>query len=140
MAGSDNEFETRVNEAINAVKKGDLSTVKTLVEGDRRLAVAQRQDGGGSLIQIAASQVVWHRPQHRKIVQYLAENGTECDILPPLAAARAQISVCWTRCAACSGRTQISSIPEIIAVTRRCSAHLSSTALVKKLKPLWIIC
>lgn len=80
MAGSDNEFETRVNEAINAVKKGDLSTVKTLVEGDRRLAVAQRQDGGGSLIQIAASHVVWHRPQHRKIVQYLAENGAELDI------------------------------------------------------------
>ena len=80
MAGSDIDFETRVNEAFNAVKKGDLSTVKTLVEGDRRLAVAQRQDQGGSLIQIAAAQVVWHRPQHRKIVQYLAENGAELDI------------------------------------------------------------
>lgn len=80
MAGSENDLETRVNEAINAVKKGNLSTVKTLVEEDRRLAVAQRQDGGGSLIQIAAAQVVWHRPQHRKIVQYLAENGAELDI------------------------------------------------------------
>ena len=80
MAGSDIDFETRVNEAINAVKKGDLSTVKILVEGDRRLAVAQRQDHGGSLIQIAAAQVVWHRPQHRKIVQYLAKNGAELDI------------------------------------------------------------
>lgn len=80
MADSDIDFETRVNEAFNAVKKGDLSTVKTLVEGDRRLAVAQRQDGDGSLIQIAASHVVWHRPQHRKIVRYLAENGAELDI------------------------------------------------------------
>lgn len=80
MAGNGIDFETRVNEAINAVKKGDLSTVKTLVEGDRRLAAAQRQDGGGSLIQIAAAHVVWHRPQHRKIVQYLAENGAELDI------------------------------------------------------------
>ena len=80
MTHSDNVFESHVNETINAVKRGDLSAVKTLVEGDSRLAVVQRQDEGGSLIQIAAAQVVWHRPQHRKIVQYLAENGAECDI------------------------------------------------------------
>ena len=80
MAHSDNDFEARVNTVINAVRRGDLSTVKTLVEGDHRLAVVQRQDKGSSLIQIAAAQVVWHRPQHRKIVQYLAENGAECDI------------------------------------------------------------
>ena len=80
MANIDNDYETRVNEAINAVKRGDLSTVQILVEGDCRLAASQRQDKGGSLIQIAAAQVVWHRPQHRKIVKYLAENGAECDI------------------------------------------------------------
>lgn len=80
MAHSGNDFEARVNTVINAVRRGDLSTVKTLVEGDHRLAVVQRLDEGGSLIQIAAAQVVWHRPQHRKIVQYLAENGAECDI------------------------------------------------------------
>ena len=79
-AHSKNNFEARVNAANNAVRKGDLSTVKTLVEEDSRLAVVQRQDEGGSLIQIAAGWVVWHRPQHRKIVQYLAENGVEYDI------------------------------------------------------------
>ena len=80
MAQSDKDFEARVNAVIHAVRKGDLAAVKTLVEGDRRLAVVQGQDEGNSLIQIAAAQVVWHRPQHRKIVQYLAENGAECDI------------------------------------------------------------
>ena len=80
MAHSKNDFEARVNAVINAVKRGDLSTVKALVEEDSRLAVVQGQDEGGSLIQIAARMVVWHRPQHRKIVQYLAENGAEYDI------------------------------------------------------------
>ncbi len=61
MAHSKNDFEARVNAVINAVKRGDLSTVKTLVEEDSRLAVVQRHNEGGSLIQIAAGKVVWHR-------------------------------------------------------------------------------
>ena len=42
MAHSKNDFEARVNAVINAVKRGDLSTVKALVEEDSRLAVVQR--------------------------------------------------------------------------------------------------
>ena len=58
---------------INAVREGDLSRVKALVEGDPRLANARAHKGARSLIQIAAEKVVWHRPKHRKIVLYLAE-------------------------------------------------------------------
>ena len=69
-----------VDAIINAVREGDLSRVKALVEGDRRLANAREHSGARSLIQIAAEKVVWHRPQHRKIVQYLANNGADYDI------------------------------------------------------------
>ncbi len=51
-----------MNAVVNTVRIGDLSTVKALVEEDSRLAVVQGQDEGGSLIQIAARMVVWHRP------------------------------------------------------------------------------
>ena len=46
MAHSKNDFEARVNAVINAVKRGDLSTVKALVEEDSRLAVVQRHNEG----------------------------------------------------------------------------------------------
>lgn len=65
---------------VNAVREGDLSAVKELLEEDRRLVNARAHHGGRSLIQIAAEKVVWHRPQYRKIVQYLADNGAEYDI------------------------------------------------------------
>ena len=74
------DYGTRMDAVINAVRKGDLSTVKTLVEQDSRLANVKTHNGARSLIQIAAELVVWHRPQHRKIVQYLADNGAEYDI------------------------------------------------------------
>ena len=69
-----------VDAVINAVRKGDLTRVKALVEQDSRLANAREHSGARSLIQIAAEKVVWHRPQYRKIVQYLADNGAEYDI------------------------------------------------------------
>ena len=74
------DYGTRMDAVINAVRKGDLSTVKTLVEQDSRLANVKTHNGARSLIQIAAEKVVWHRPQHRRIVQYLADNGAEYDI------------------------------------------------------------
>lgn len=78
-AQTDN-YGAKVDTIIDAVKKGDLTEVKVLVEEDSRLANARAHKGARSLIQIAAEQVVWHRPQHRKIVQYLADNGAEYDI------------------------------------------------------------
>ena len=74
------DYGAQMDAIINAVRKGDLPTVKTLVEGDRRLADARTHNGARSAIQIAADGVVWHRPQHRKIVQYLADNGADYDI------------------------------------------------------------
>ena len=74
------DYGTRVDAVINAVRKGDLSTVKTLVEGDSRLANVKTHNGARSVIQIAAELVVWHRPQHREIVRNLADNGAEYDI------------------------------------------------------------
>ena len=74
------DYGTRMDAVINAVRKGELSTVKTLVEQDSRLANVKTHNGARSLIQIAAEKVVWHRPQHRRIVQYLADNGAEYDI------------------------------------------------------------
>ena len=73
-------YGAHVDAIINAVREGDLSRVKALVEEDPRLANARAHKGSRSVIQIAAEKVVWHRPQHRKIVQYLAENGAEYDI------------------------------------------------------------
>jgi ankyrin repeat protein len=75
-----NDYGTQVDAVIDAVRKGEFSTVKTLIEGDRRLINARIHNDARSLIQIAAERVVWHRPQHRKIVQYLADNGAEYDI------------------------------------------------------------
>ncbi len=73
-------YRTQVDAVINTVQEGDFSTVKTLIEGDRRLANARVLNGTRSVIQIAAELVVWHRPQYREIVLYLADNGAECDI------------------------------------------------------------
>ena len=78
--------------------------------------------------------VVWHRPQHRKIVQYLAENGAEYDIFT---AARAGLLDAVRHML--KEYPNLVNTPEIIAITRRYSVHHSSTALVKKPKPLWII-
>ena len=78
-AQTDN-YGARVDAIIDAVRKGDLTEVKTLVEEDPRLANARVNNGGRSLIQIAAEQVVWHRPKHREIVLYLANNGADYDI------------------------------------------------------------
>ena len=75
-----NDYGAQVDAIVSAVRKGDLEWVKTLVEGDRRLAYARALNGTRSVIQIAAELVVWHRPQHRNIVQYLADNGAEYDI------------------------------------------------------------
>ena len=80
LNGEKDDFGARVDTIINAVREGDLSRVKALVEGDRRLANAREHSGSRSLIQIAAELAVWHRPQHREIVQYLADNGAEYDI------------------------------------------------------------
>ncbi len=74
------DYGAQVDAIINAVRKGDLAGVKTLVEGDRRLVNARVHNGAPSLMQIAAEKVVWHRPQYRKIVQYLADHGAEYDI------------------------------------------------------------
>ena len=74
------DYGARVDAIIDAVRKGDLTEVKALVEGDSRLANARAHKGARSVIQIAAEMVVWHRPQHRKIVQYLADNGADYDI------------------------------------------------------------
>ncbi len=74
------DYGARVDAIIDAVKKGDLKKVKTLVEEDRRLANARVSSGAHSVIQIAAEQVVWHRPKHREIVLYLANNGADYDI------------------------------------------------------------
>ena len=78
-AGED-DYGTRVEAVIDAVRQGDLATVKTLVEGDSRLANARANNDTRSAIQIAADGVVWHRPKHREIVLYLANNGAEYDI------------------------------------------------------------
>ena len=80
LNAGDDAYGTRVEAVINAVRKGDLATVKNLVEGDRRLVDARTHNGARSAIQIAADGVVWHRPHYRKIVQYLADNGAEYDI------------------------------------------------------------
>ena len=69
-----------VDAIIKAVQEGDFAAVKSLVEGDRRLVNARAHHSARSIIQIAAEKVVWHRPQHRKIVQYLADNGADYDI------------------------------------------------------------
>ena len=69
-----------VDAIIKAVQEGDFAAVKSLVEEDRRLVNARAHHGARSIIQMAAEKVVWHRPQHRKIVQYLADNGAEYDI------------------------------------------------------------
>ena len=78
-AQTDN-YGAKVEAIIDAVRKGDLTEVKTLVEEDRRLANARVSSGAHSVIQIAAEQVVWHRPKHREIVLYLANNGADYDI------------------------------------------------------------
>jgi len=72
-------FEERVNIVIDAVQKGDISKVKSLIEKDQKLANVANKNAQ-SLIQLAANYVVWHRPKHREIVQYLLDNGAECDI------------------------------------------------------------
>lgn len=74
------DFEERVNAIIDAVGKGDLSKVKALVKKDQELANIQIKKNAQSLIQMAANHVVWHRPRHREIVQYLLDKGAECDI------------------------------------------------------------
>jgi ankyrin repeat protein len=74
------DYGTQVDAIINAVRKGEFSTVQTLIEGNRQLVNARAHNGARSVIQIAAEKVVWHRPQHRKIVQYLANNGADYDI------------------------------------------------------------
>ena len=61
-----NDYGTQVDAVIDAVRKGEFSTVKTLIEGDRRLINARIHNDARSLIQIAADGVVWHRPQHRR--------------------------------------------------------------------------
>ena len=73
-------YGAHVDAIINAVREGDLSRVKALVEGDHRLANAKNHNDARSVIQIAAEQVVWHRPKHREIVLYLANNGADYDI------------------------------------------------------------
>ena len=74
-------YGAHVDAIINAVREGNLcERSKALVEGDSRLANAKNHNDARSVIQIAAEKVVWHRPQHRKIVQYLADNGAEYDI------------------------------------------------------------
>ena len=78
-AQTDN-YGARVDAIIDAVRKGDLTEVKALVEEDPRLANARAHKGARSLIQIAAEKVVWHRPKHREIVLYLANNGADYDI------------------------------------------------------------
>ena len=78
-AQTDN-YGAKVDTIIDAVKKGDLAEVKTLVEEDPRLTNARAHKGARGLIQIAAEQVVWHRPKHREIVLYLANNGADYDI------------------------------------------------------------
>lgn len=80
LNGEKSDFRARVDKIIDAVKKGDLTEVKTLLEEDPRLANARAHKGARSLIQIAAEQVVWHRPKHREIVLYLANNGADYDI------------------------------------------------------------
>lgn len=74
------DYGARVDAIIDAVKKGDLKKVRVLVEEDPRLANSRAHKGTHSVIQIAAEQVVWHRPKHREIVLYLANNGAEYDI------------------------------------------------------------
>lgn len=74
------DFEERVNAVIDAVQKGDISKVQALTEKDQKLANIQVKKSAQSLIQMAANHVVWHRPQHREIAQYLLNNGAECDI------------------------------------------------------------
>ena len=49
-----NDYGTQVDAVIDAVRKGEFSTVKTLIEGDRRLANARALNGTRSVIQIAA--------------------------------------------------------------------------------------
>ena len=78
-AQTDN-YGAQVDAIINAVREGDLTRVKALVEADHRLANVRVNSGERSLIQIAAEQVVWHRPEHREIVLYLANNGADYDI------------------------------------------------------------
>lgn len=76
----EDDYGAQVDAIIDAVREGDFSAVKKLVEGDRRLADAQVNSTGRKVIQIAADKVVWHRPKYRKIVQCLADNGAEYDI------------------------------------------------------------
>ena len=73
-------FEERVNAVIDAVQKGDISKVQALIDKDQKLANIQVKKSAQSLIQMAANHVVWHRPKHREIAQYLLDNGAECDI------------------------------------------------------------
>ncbi|MDE0299157.1 MAG: ankyrin repeat domain-containing protein [Candidatus Poribacteria bacterium] len=80
LNAEDNENGAHVDAIIKAVREGDFAAVKSLVEGDSRLANARAKSGARSIIQIAAEKVVWHRPRYRKIVQYLADNGAEYDI------------------------------------------------------------
>ena len=80
LGAQTDDYGTQMDAIVNAVREGDLSAVKGLLEGDHRLANARVNSSGRSLIQIAAEKVVWHRPQYRKIVQYLADHGAEYDI------------------------------------------------------------
>lgn len=80
LNGQRSDNGAHVDAIIKAVQEGDFAAVKSLVEGDRRLVNARAHHGALSIIQIAAEKVVWHRAQHRKIVQYLADNGAEYDI------------------------------------------------------------
>lgn len=74
------KYGAHVDAIVNAVREGDLSMVRNLVEEDRQLVNARAHHGARSIIQIAADKVVWHRPQHREIVRYLVKNGAEYDI------------------------------------------------------------
>lgn len=74
------DFEERVNAVIDAVHKGDISMVQNLIEKDQNLAKIDIKKSAQSLIQMAANYVVWHRPKHREIVQYLLDKGAECNI------------------------------------------------------------
>ncbi len=80
LNAEENDKGAHVDAIIKAVQEGDFAAVKSLVEGDPRLANARAYRGARSIIQIAAEKVVWHRPQYRKIVQYLADKGADYDI------------------------------------------------------------
>ena len=80
LNGERSDYGAQVDAIIKAVHEGDVAAVKSLVEGDRRLVNARAHRGARSIIQIAAEKVVWHRPKHREIVQYLADKGADYDI------------------------------------------------------------